>query len=447
MPQNINKNPREQEESDRAPADDAVIGRAFRISLIVLVCIGGIVGLSILFLRQPDAPTQTETSAPVAEALKPARPVAADFPKIPFSDITREAGIEFVQFNGANGEKLLPETMGGGVAFLDYDNDGDQDLFFVTAHHWHDEDAAESPTSVLYANDGTGKFSDVSAAAGLAVTLYGMGVAVADYDADGWTDLFVTGVGRNRLFRNSGGRFSEQTSAGVGGEEDAWSTSAGFADFDRDGHLDLVVCNYVRWSRQIDIELDFQITGLGRAYGPPTSFEGTALYLYLNNGDGTFRDVSQSAGITMANPATGSPMAKALAVIPLDADGDGWLDFVVANDTVRNFFFRNRGDGTFEEVGGALGIAFDANGGATGAMGIDAAYYRNDDALAVAIGNFANEMSSLYVSEGGRMQFRDEAIIDGIGPASRRALTFGLFFFDVDLDGRLDLLQANGGDC
>jgi hypothetical protein len=239
--------------------------------------------------------------------------------------------------------------------------------------------------------------------------------------------------------------FREVTAeAGVAGSDTDWSTGSTFFDYDNDGDLDLFVVNYVRWSKAIDFEIGFQLTGIGRAYGPPTTFEGSFPYLYRNNGDGTFTDVSQASGIQVKNPATGGPMAKALAVAPVDFDGDNWLDLFVANDTVQNFLFHNRGDGSFEEVGMDVGVAFDRNGNATGAMGVDAAYYRNDGALGVAVGNFANEMTSLYVSQGDTGQFADEAIVDGLGAATRRALTFGLFFFDYDLDGWLDLFHANG---
>jgi hypothetical protein len=333
------------------------------------------------------------------------------------------------------------------VAFLDYDNDADQDLLLINSDLWpgHIEAGVARPTMKLYQNDGAGQFTDVTEAAGLAVSLYGMGIAVGDYDNDGDTDVFVTAYGLNRLFRNEGGQFQDATEeAGIGGEADAWSTSAGFMDIDNDGDLDLFVANYVRWSGQIDLNINYQLTGIGRAYGPPTAYEGSYSYLYRNDGNGRFSDISAASGIQIDNPATAKPMGKALAVVPVDIDRDGWMDLLVANDTVQNFLFRNQGDGTFEERGSLLGVAFDRDGKATGAMGADVAYFRNDPDLGFAIGNFANEMTSLYVTQGSEPLLTDEAIVEGIGPESRRALTFGLFFFDYDLDGRLDLLQANG---
>jgi hypothetical protein len=369
-------------------------------------------------------------------------------PGVSFIDITRAAGITFEHQNGAEGQKLLPETMGGGVAFFDYNNDGRPDLLFVDSRPWPwstEPHAAVRSRLALYRNDGGGHFTDVTAAAGLAVDLYGMGAAAADYDNDGWVDLFVTAVGANHLFRNVAGHFIDVTAAaGVAGQPDQWSTCATWFDYDRDGDLDLFVCNYVRWSKAIDLQQDFRLVGIGRAYGPPRTFEGTFPYLYRNDGGGHFTDVSASAGVQVANSATGVPMAKSLAVAPVDVDADGWPDLVVANDTVQNFLFHNEHNGRFTEIGARAGIAFDAYGNSRSAMGLDAADFRNDGSLGIAIGNFANEMTALYVSQQQPLQFADEAIVSGIGPKSRTALTFGVLFFDYDLDGRLDLLTANG---
>ncbi|MEQ8764467.1 MAG: CRTAC1 family protein, partial [Planctomycetota bacterium] len=265
------------------------------------------------------------------------------------------------------------------------------------------------------------------------------------YDGDGDPDLYLTAVGPNKLLRNDNGRFLEVTqTAGVAGADDQWSSSAGFFDYDRDGDLDLFVCNYIRWSREIDQEINFTLNGRDRAYGPPTNYVGAQPYLFRNEGDGTFQEVAEEAGLHVQNRATGVPVGKSLAVIFEDIDEDGDLDVLVANDTVQNFLYRNEGDGSFEEIGELSGFAYDTGGNATGAMGIDAAFYRNDRTLGIGIGNFANEMTSLYVAGDGSGHFSDEAIIEGIGSPSRLRLSFGLLFFDYDLDGRLDLLQANG---
>jgi enediyne biosynthesis protein E4 len=438
----LHRDPRP-DDDDSVPADDAIIGRAFRRSLIVIsiLVVVGVLAYLLATRRPAAAPSVAKEVGDVTD-----RAVADAAPGAPFVDVTRESGIGFVHANGAEGEKLLPETMGGGVAVLDYDRDGDPDLLFVGSTRWPGRERPGDPASLaLYRNDGAGRFADVTAEAGLAVKLYGMGAAVADYDGDGDVDLFVTALGPNRLFENRGGRFHDVTDrAGVAGAADAWSTSAGFFDADRDGDLDLFVCNYVQWSREIDVELNFTLNGRDRAYGPPTSYRGAWSYLYRNDGAGRFTDVSEDAGLHVVNPATHAPMGKALALVFTDTDRDGAPDVFVANDTVQNFLFHNRGDGTFEEIGATSGVGFDPAGNATGAMGIDAAYYRNDDQLAVAIGNFANEMTSFYVAQAGGLQFTDEAIGEGIGAPSRLFLKFGLFFFDYDLDGRLDMLEANG---
>ena len=369
-------------------------------------------------------------------------------PRIRFADVTEQAGINFVHVNGAAGEKLLPETMGGGCAFFDYDNDGRADVLLVNSRPW-DPAAVEgpAPTMALYHNQGDGRFSDVTRGSGLDVSLYGMGAATGDFDNDGLADVFVTAVGGNRLFRNlGGGRFQDVTPAANVGGDGGWSTGAAFVDVDRDGLLDLFVCNYVVWDRRTDAGQQFMIPGVGRAYGPPLAFPGTHCRLYRNTGGGTFSDVSEAAGVLVTNPATRRPAGKSLAVAPADLDGDGWIDLVVANDTVPNFVFHNRGDGTFREVGVKAGLAYNNSGEVRGAMGIDTAFFRNDESLGVAVGNFAGELNALYVSQGPlqAMSFRDDAMSTGVAGATRNVLTFGLFFFDADLDGRLDLLMANG---
>lgn len=381
-------------------------------------------------------------------------------PKVFFTDITQSAGIGFVHENGACGEKLLPETMGGGVAFFDFDNDGDADLLFINGKPWPecDNDGARAATAELYRNDtpenGPVQFTNVTPGSGLDTPIYGMGVAIGDYDNDGLADVFVTAVGANRLFKNLGqGKFEDVTeTAGVEGASGEWSTSAAFLDVDNDGDLDLFVCNYVHWSRDIDLAVDYQLPGIGKAYGPPLHFSGTFPYLYRNDGNGAFTDVTAESGLRITNRATGQPLAKSLGVAPLDLDHDGWMDLIIANDTVQNLVFRNQRDGTFKEIGASSGIAFDSFGGPRGAMGIDTAWTTKDNQLAIAIGNFANEMTALYVSQPldisrqGKpaIQYSDQAIAHGIGVASREVLTFGVFFFDYDLDGWEDLLTVNG---
>ncbi len=426
--------------------DDEVIGRALRRSLWIVSAVV-LMAVTVLVVRQftrPDAleEAQTEIVLPQERATE-----SLQLPMIPLKDITESSGVDWIHCSGMEGDKLLPETMGGGVAIFDYDQDGDQDVLFVggTSWQWAKNPTANPRSLCLYANDGHASFTEVTKQVGLDRAFYGMGPCIGDFDNDGWPDLFVTAVGSNVLFHNENGTFIDVTDqAGLAGRENGWSTGASWFDYDRDGLLDLFVCDYVIWNRDLDQSLGFSLTGVGRAYGQPTSFTGTQSRLYRNQGGGQFLDVSEAAGIFVANPDTGVPVGKGLAVAAVDVDEDGWQDLIVSNDTVRNFLFLNKQGKQFEESGVPLGIAFDRNGNSTGAMGIDCGYFRNDDSLAVAIGNFANEQSSLYVSRGAGVPFFDEAMASGLGPMSRLNLTFGMFFADLDLDSRLDIVCSNG---
>jgi hypothetical protein len=402
----------------------------------------------------------------------------AKAPSVYFTDITARSGINFVHTNGSlSGEmlkrlpdgkpiKLLPETMGSGVAVLDADGDGLQDILFVNSCYWpgYEDRDKPAPTLALYRNLGGGKFEDVTARAGLAVTMYGMGVTVGDFDNDGRPDVFITGVGGNRLFRNvsdkDGIRFVDVTrEAGDLVKADSWPapgegdflkrekplsfpSSAAFLDYDGDGLLDIFVCNYVSWSPVADLSQGFNRSGRGRTFGPPTAFGGTHCTLYRNLGGGKFEDVTARAGIQVFGER-GRPGGKSLGVVVCDADGDGWPDIIVANDTVRNFFFHNQGDGTFKEKGLESGIAY-AEGSARGAMGIDWGQYR-PGRWAALVGNFANEPNTFLRLDNPKLLFfSDAALSEGIAGPSRSLLKFGVFFFDYDLDGRQDLLTCNG---
>ena len=346
----------------------------------------------------------------------------------------------FTHVNGAAGKKWMPETMGGGVAVLDYDSDGKPDLLFVSSAWWPGDEHAKSQTSslALYRNEGNDaaglpRFKDVSREAGLDRVFYGMGASVADYDNDGKDDVYVTAVNRNFLFHNKGGRFEEVASPS-GVRDNGWSTSSAWLDYDGDGLEDLYVCRYVDWTPEKD--LFCTLDGKSKSYCTPERYAGVPSRLYRNTGNGRFLDVTNPSG-------TGNPNQKALGVAPWDFDGDGRVDLLVANDTAPNNLFRNKGDGTFEDVGIPAGIAVDEAGRARGAMGAAWADIRNGAGTAVAIGNFSNELKSLYSTDSGEV-FRDESPRSGVGPSSLLDLTFGVLFFDADLDGRMDLLLANG---
>ena len=289
--------------------DDAIIGKAFRWSLLAILLIAGLVAALIFSSRGSDESAvvvETETQAPEQLATTGDRAPAA----VTFTDVTDDWGIGFRHNNGAYGERLLPETMGSGVAVFDFDNDGDMDLFFVNSRDWPWRQEQRDSAFALYRNDGRGMFVDVSAAANVPEGVYGMGVAAGDFDADGYTDLLLTAVGENLLLKNvDGQRFEEVASqAGVQGAGNAWSTGAAFFDADRDDDLDLYVSNYVEWSRDIDLEVDYQLTGIGRAFGPPANYAGTQDYFYLNNGDGTFADHSE--WVEVFNPSTGQAVGQ-----------------------------------------------------------------------------------------------------------------------------------------
>jgi hypothetical protein len=437
---------------------------------VVFVAFVGIGGYFVYeqFLRK------TPITGPTVHVGSTTQRKAMPVPEVKFTDVTTAAGIAFTHFNGAAGSKLLPETMGSGVAVIDYDHDGKPDLLFVNSCPWPGHKGPEKvPCLALHRNKGDGTFEDTTVAMGLNITLYGIGACVGDYDNDGFPDLFVTCVGPHRLFHNDGGKkFTDVTSsAGVAGSgvwpanESAeafnghkpaipFGSSATFVDYDGDGGLDLFVCHYCTWSPEIDLNIKSTLTGVGRTYQQPTSLEGNQCSLYRNKRDGTFEDVSEAVGVKVYEEegtdatARKRPVAKALGVIQCDPDGDGWPDLIVANDTVRNFLFHNVSDGQggrkFVEKGSRTGVAYAGASGARGGMGIDAGEYQPGK-LAVFIANFADEpITFLDLLNPGRLLFQDRADAVGLTGDSRGPLKFGAFFFDYDLDGRLDILTCNG---
>ena len=353
---------------------------------------------------------------------------------ITFRDITAQAGIHFLHNNAAFGKKYLPETMGPGCAFIDYDGDGYPDIVLVNGEDWPGH--AKTPSTLkLYHNNQNGTFTDVTAKAGLAVAIFGMGVAVGDYDNDGHDDIFVTALGQSRLFHNNGnGTFTDVTkAAGMWGPNE-FSTSAAWVDYDRDGKLDLVVANYVQWSQPTDIYCT--LDGAHKSYCTPESYKGTSVRLWHNLGAGKFEDATQKAGMS-------DPTSKSLGLAILDYNGDNWPDIVVANDTQPNKLYLNKQNGTFEEKAVAAGIAFSEDGVARAGMGVDAADYDRSGHPSLMITNFANQMLSLYHNEGNGL-FVDEAPRSEVGRNTLVTLGFGCFFFDYDNDGWPDILVADG---
>jgi hypothetical protein len=368
---------------------------------------------------------------------QPQAPQATEAPRysgpIQFIDVTAQAGIHFKHNSGAFGKKYLPETVGAGCAFIDYDNDGWQDILLINSMNWPGH-AGPKSYPALYHNNRNGTFTDVTKEAGLAVEMYGIGCAVADYDNDGFDDIYITCLGANHLFRNLGnGRFQDVTAkAGVG--DPGFSTSAIWFDYDKDGKLDLFVCNYVDWS--IDKDLFCTLDGKNKSYCTPESYKGQSSTLYHNRGDGTFENVTERAGLY-------DPSSKSLGVAMLDYDNDGWPDLFVANDTQPNKLYRNNGNGTFTDNAMTAGVAFSEAGVARAGMGVDSADYDGSGRQSLIIGNFSNEMMALYHNEGTGL-FIDEAPTSTIGKASLLTLTFGCFFFDYDLDGLPDIFAADG---
>jgi hypothetical protein len=423
------------------------------------VCIGTkvkryqrfLIALSVLLAGCQSKPAaEVSQSSPAAAAtspvstLAPTPPPAEAAPEnkpapfrpsgpIEFVDVTAQAGIHFKHNSGAFGGKYLPETMGSGVCFIDYDNDGWQDIFLVNSMDWPGRQTGKSYPA-LYHNNHDGTFTDVTKQVGLAFESYGMGCAVGDYDNDGFDDLYVTTVGSNHLFHNLGnGKFLDVT-AKAGVASPGFSASAVWFDYDNDGKLDLFVTHYIEWS----IEKDQYCTldNKNKSYCTPQTYKGESSHLYHNKGNGIFEDVTKKAGLA-------DPTSKALGVALLDYDNDGWMDLFVSNDTEPNKLYHNNHDGTFTDMAVIVGVAFSDSGRVRAGMGTDAADIDGSGLPSLVIGNFTNESTSLYKNDGSGL-FIDESPRSGLAQMTPQSLTFGCFFMDYDLDGLLDFVAANG---
>jgi hypothetical protein len=365
----------------------------------------------------------------LAAAALDAQPAAVS---VKFTDITASSGIRFRHNSGRAGKKYLPETLGSGCALFDADGDGWLDALLVNSRDWTPR--GRRSLHALYRNNRDGTFTDATAGSGLDVEMYGMGAAVGDYDNDGRDDVFITALEGDRLFHNEGaGKFRDVTRAS-GIANSGFGTSAAWLDYDRDGRLDLVIANYVQWRAESDLWCS--LDGATKSYCTPESYRGMPCKLYRGLGAGRFEDASIRAGIA-------DPTSKSLGIAVLDYDLDGWPDIFVANDTQPNKLYHNKRNGTFSEEGLTAGVAFSEEGVARGAMGVDAGDYDRSGRPHLVVGNFSNQMLGLYHNEGTGL-FVDEAPASTVGRASLLTLAFGVFFFDYDLDGRLDIYAANG---
>lgn len=349
-----------------------------------------------------------------------------------FTDVTAAAGIKFVHNSGRAGKKWLPETMGSGVAFIDVDGDGWPDILFLNGKDWTPKGRKSLPA--LYKNNHNGTFTDITAGSGLDVEMFAMGVAVADYDNDGRDDLYVTALDGDHLFHNEGGGKFRDVTKESGISNAAFGTSAAWVDYDRDGKVDLVVANYVQWTAKGDLWCS--LDGSTKSYCTPESYKGNSSKLFRNLGNGKFQDVTKQAGLGEVN-------SKALGIATFDVNGDGWPDIFFSNDTQPNKLYINKKNGTFSEGAVAAGIAFGEDGVARGAMGVDFADFDRSGREHLLVGNFSNQMLGLYHNEGTGL-FVDEAPRSTVGRSSLLSLSFGVFFFDYDLDGWPDIFAANG---
>src|SRR3984957_15256934 len=373
-----------------------------------------------------SAPLSSPSEQPAPASLRPSG-------AIQFTDVTAQSGISFKHNSGAFGKKYLPETMGSGACFIDYDNDGWQDILIVNSMDWPEHKSHKS-YAALYHNNKDGTFTDVTRQVGLATEMYGMGCAVGDFDNDGFDDVYITAVGSTHLFRNLGnGKFIDVT-ARAGVSDPGFSTSAIWVDYDNDGKLDLLISHYVEWT--VEKDQFCTLDGKNKSYCTPQAYKGQSMTLFHNKGNGVFENVTKRAGLY-------DPTSKSLGIAMLDYDDDGWMDLFVANDTEPDRLYHNNRDGTFTDMAVVAGVAYGESGTTRAGMGADAGDYDHSGRQGLVVGNFTNEGLALYHNDGSGL-FRDESLSSGVGSASLKSLTFGAFFFDYDLDGFLDIFAANG---
>jgi hypothetical protein len=375
--------------------------------------------------------------APVIPRIPRAWHDASATSPVTFTDVARQYGITFQHFNAASPEKYLIETMGSGCGWIDYDQNGLLDLYFVNGAATRVSTPQRPVQSALYRNNGDGTFTDVTHATGVgAEGLFGMGVAVGDYDNDGFPDLFVLGYGRCILYHNNGnGTFTDVTAAAGVANPGLWASSAAWFDYDNDGKLDLAIANYVDWSPERNFYCGDRGPGL-RSYCHPDDFHGQPPTLYHNNGDGTFTNVSKASGI-------GMKAGNGLGIVTFDYDNDGWQDIFIANDHMPNFLFHNNRDGTFREVGYQAGVAVSADGQFEAGMGTDAADITGTGHLDLVVGHLDMQLARLYQNLGDQT-FEDVTLRSKIAYATYHISTFGARFMDYDNDGARDLFLANG---
>jgi len=370
---------------------------------------------------------------PAMEVSRP--PLQSKTSPVAFTDITSSAGISWKHVSGASVSHFLNESMGGGVAFLDFDHDGLLDVFLVTGGETPNHPSDGPARNALYRNLGNGKFEEVAAKAGVdRNSFYGIGVAAADYDNDGLPDLYITGYPRSALWHNNGdGTFTDVTDKAGVANAGKYGASAVWFDYDRDGLLDLFVCNYVKFSYDLPLHCDFE--GVP-SYCAQTAYEGDAPTLYHNNGDGTFTDVTRQAGLSHL-------VGRALGVVAIDVDGDGWQDLFVSRDHSPNLLLMNNHDGTFDDRALDAEVAFNMDGNALAGMGVDAGDFTGNGFPGFVISNFSGERHSLFVNPG-RFPFVARTLESGIGSVTVPYVGWGVQFIDYNNSGLLGLLIANG---